>query len=155
MIPIEKAIELGREHKLVFNNRSGNWDMVMLFRQLSKNLIIESSWGDYRDGWEDFRKPDFWQESTFNNCIEYGFDFQTLQFTILFWQGNSFDGLPEIGPKRKWIFQLTQYEKEIWNRILIPDVENYLIYLAGSIHEKRMRELEEIQINAIYQNLIK
>lgn len=157
MINIETAIRLGREHKLSKWDNWTGWSLVMLFRQLySKLTVVDSSWGNWKDTSNDYwGKPNFLKESTYDRCIYWSFDFEHLQFKITFLDGNLYDGFPaRNSTERTWTFQITQHDEEIWNKYLIPFVENRIQLKAESMYASQLEEARERAINLIYQNLV-
>lgn len=151
----ERTIALARAHELD-NIDGGRWSSVMLFRKLLKrDMLIKAAWNDYQDTWRDHPKPDFWKESTYDDCVRWEFDFNTLQLKIEFMQGHFSDGTPKYGPKREWIFQLTQHDDALFSELFTPRIVNEIKNKAHYEWKRREEEKAARAIAKIFDGMMK
>jgi hypothetical protein len=151
----ERALELARAHKIHCLN-GGRWSAVMFFRKhLKRDMLVEAKWNDYQDNWRDYAKPDFWRESTYDDCVRWEFDTKTLKLKIEFMSGHLSDGTPKHWEaKRCWVFQLTQHDDVVFAELFTPRIVTEIKNKAYYEWKRREDERQSRAIAKIFNEMM-
>lgn len=127
------------------------WNAIRKMRALLKpEQLVESSWGNYKDQWTDYAKPDFWKESCFDEEASWSFDPGTMRVTVKMSSGDRFSRC-----SRTWVFAVSAADDAaFFHHLIKPDVIRRLQWMAESERARREEERVKNEIEQIFNQMV-
>jgi len=135
--------------EVIISRHFGLWSEFTVIRKLVANKgaeVVDSKFYSVYS-WEQDRKPDIQEESTFSECIDMSFNVQDCTLKIVMWDGESFRGTP-TQKRCKWIVRVVPESLDFIKSRLIARLKEQAEYYR----QVQIQEEEEKKVEAIYQS---
>lgn len=149
----QRVLDLAIQHEV--DIRGYGWRWIMLFRKALKPADqLTAVWNDYRDKWSGDPGPDFWKESTYEECASWKLDVKAMVLTITMLSGG-FDGYPDGRPGRVWTFSLGEtFPDDFIDKHVKPMVLQSLKHKAEAEFDRREDEKRRLIVQGIFNEML-
>lgn len=154
-LSVENTLKLARHFEMKRIEVYSSWNNVRQVRSFfKKSDVVFAKWNDYRDNWKNHELPDFWKESTYEDCVEMELEVETLLLVIKFFEGGYSWGRGFSLP-RTWHIQVTQHDDKFFEQLITPRVIEQAANNSISELQKRERARREKEAAQIFMDILK
>lgn len=150
----QRVLDLAVQHEIAIEGYGWRW--IMLFRKALKPADqLTAVWNDYRDKWGGDPGPNFWKESTYEDCTNWSLDPVGKVLTIVMVEGDNMNGRRLADKGRTWTFNLPEsFAEDFIDKHVKPMVMTHLKYAAEVEFERREKVKRDLIVQGIFNEML-